>query len=130
MLCQLLVDQSRCVCFQHAAHSASEDDDGVTPSTAAANGNDVAASGAVIPAPPDGGATAVVLRTGIYTSQGISIRMLSLALGIILCYDGNAGELMRTIIHGTQRVTAGNKEALFFILGLLVFAVAARSAFI
>lgn len=57
-----------------------------------------------IPSPPDSGALAVVARTGFETSQG---------------------QLVRTMIFSSEKVGAGNKEAYFFILGLLVFAVAA-----
>lgn len=54
--------------------------------------------------PPDNGALAVVTRTGFETSQG---------------------SLVRTMIFSTERVGAGNKEAYFFILFLLIFAIAA-----
>lgn len=54
--------------------------------------------------PPDSGALAVVTRTGFETSQG---------------------SLVRTMIFSTERVGAGNKEAYFFILFLLIFAIAA-----
>ena len=54
--------------------------------------------------PPDNGAMAVVVRTGFETSQG---------------------SLVRTMIYSTERVSAGNVEALFFILFLLIFAIAA-----
>ncbi|KAL8822994.1 MAG: hypothetical protein Q9191_006282 [Dirinaria sp. TL-2023a] len=54
--------------------------------------------------PPDGGAMAIVIKTGFETSQG---------------------SLVRTMIYTTERVSAGNVEALFFILFLLVFAIAA-----
>ncbi|KAK9453271.1 hypothetical protein V1511DRAFT_89513 [Dipodascopsis uninucleata] len=54
--------------------------------------------------PPDGGALAVATKTGFETSQG---------------------SLVRTMIFSTERVDAGNKEALFFILFLLIFAIAA-----
>ncbi|KAK7203656.1 cation transporting ATPase [Myxozyma melibiosi] len=57
-----------------------------------------------IPLPPDGGAIAVATRTGFETSQG---------------------SLVRTMIFSTERVGAGNAEALFFILFLLIFAIAA-----
>lgn len=57
-----------------------------------------------IPLPPDGGALAVVTKTGFETSQG---------------------SLVRVMIFSTERVGAGNKEAYFFILFLLVFAIAA-----
>lgn len=57
-----------------------------------------------VPAPPDNGAMAVVMKTGFETSQG---------------------SLVRTMIYSTERVGAGNAEALFFILFLLVFAIAA-----
>ncbi|KAK0717803.1 hypothetical protein B0T26DRAFT_872170 [Lasiosphaeria miniovina] len=57
-----------------------------------------------VPAPPDNGAMAIVTKTGFETSQG---------------------SLVRTMIYSTERVSAGNAEALFFILFLLVFAIAA-----
>ncbi|PRT55172.1 Manganese-transporting ATPase 1 [Wickerhamiella sorbophila] len=59
-----------------------------------------------IPAPPDQGALAVAIRTGFETSQG---------------------SLVRVMIFSTERVGAGNKEAYFFILFLLVFAIAASA---
>ncbi|AGO11124.1 AaceriAFR354Cp [[Ashbya] aceris (nom. inval.)] len=57
-----------------------------------------------IPAPPDGGALAVVAKTGFETSQGA---------------------LVRVMIYSSERVSVGNKEALYFILFLLIFAIAA-----
>lgn len=57
-----------------------------------------------VPAPPDKGAMAIVLKTGFETSQG---------------------SLVRTMIYSTERVSANNAEALFFILFLLIFALAA-----
>lgn len=57
-----------------------------------------------VPAPPDNGAMAIVVKTGFETSQG---------------------SLVRTMIYSTERVSANNAEALFFILFLLVFAIAA-----
>ncbi|KAK4163309.1 putative type V cation-transporting ATPase [Cladorrhinum sp. PSN259] len=57
-----------------------------------------------VPPPPDNGAMAIVTKTGFETSQG---------------------SLVRTMIYSTEHVSAGNAEALFFILFLLVFAIAA-----
>jgi manganese-transporting P-type ATPase len=57
-----------------------------------------------VPPPPDKGAIAVVLKTGFETNQG---------------------SLVRTMIYATERVSANNAEALWFILFLLVFAIAA-----
>jgi manganese-transporting P-type ATPase len=54
--------------------------------------------------PPDNGAMAVIVKTGFETSQG---------------------SLVRTMIYSTERVSANNVEALWFILFLLVFALAA-----
>lgn len=61
------------------------------------------ATGAV-PAAPDNGALAYVVKTGFETSQGSLVRMM---------------------IFSSERVSVGNKEAFFFILFLLVFAIAA-----
>ena len=54
--------------------------------------------------PPDNGALAIVVKTGFETSQG---------------------SLVRTMIFSTERVSADNAEALYFILFLLMFAIAA-----
>ncbi|KAH8168686.1 e1-E2 ATPase domain-containing protein [Sarocladium implicatum] len=57
-----------------------------------------------VPAAPDNGAMAIVVKTGFETSQG---------------------SLVRTMIYSTERVSANNFEALLFILFLLIFAIAA-----
>ncbi|SCU88127.1 LAMI_0D08878g1_1 [Lachancea mirantina] len=57
-----------------------------------------------VPNPPDEGALAVVVKTGFETSQG---------------------SLVRVMIFSAERISAGNQEALFFILFLLIFAIVA-----
>ncbi|KAL2003842.1 hypothetical protein VTN02DRAFT_2059 [Thermoascus thermophilus] len=57
-----------------------------------------------VPHPPDNGALGIVIKTGFETSQG---------------------NLVRTMIYSTERVSANNVEALLFILFLLMFALAA-----
>lgn len=87
---------------------------------------------------PDGGCLAVVLRTGFETSQGERPR-LALVTGdpaegdvfslleakLTLSGFNGTGQLMRTILYSTERVTGNNWETGVFILFLLVFAVAA-----
>ncbi|OLY78957.1 Manganese-transporting ATPase 1 [Smittium mucronatum] len=55
---------------------------------------------------PDNGCLCVVLRTGFGTSQG---------------------ELVRTMVHSTQQVSANNMESYLFILFLLMFAIMASA---
>lgn len=57
-----------------------------------------------VPIPPDHGALAVVTKTGFETSQG---------------------SLVRVMIYASERVGVDNKEALMFILFLLIFAIVA-----
>ncbi|OBA22885.1 P-type ATPase [Metschnikowia bicuspidata var. bicuspidata NRRL YB-4993] len=58
----------------------------------------------IVPVAPDGGALAYVCKTGFETSQGSLVRMM---------------------IFSSERVSVDNKEAFFFILFLLIFAIAA-----
>lgn len=61
-------------------------------------------SNSIVPVSPDQGALAVVTKTGFETSQG---------------------SLVRVMIYSAERVSVGNKEALYFILFLLIFAIVA-----
>jgi len=56
--------------------------------------------------PPDGGCLGIVLRTGFGTTQG---------------------QLVRTMIYSTEKVSVNNIESLLFILFLLIFAIAASA---
>jgi cation-transporting ATPase 13A1 len=77
----------------------------VSHGTAAEDGYSAASKlSSGLPPPPDKGAIAVVVKTGFETSQG---------------------SLVRTMIYSTERVSANNVEALFFILFLCIFAIAA-----
>lgn len=58
----------------------------------------------IVPVAPDNGALAYVCKTGFETSQGSLVRMM---------------------IYSSERVSVDNKEAFFFILFLLIFAIAA-----
>lgn len=69
-----------------------------------ANAPDVDTSN--LPTPPDGGCLAMVLKTGFGSSQG---------------------QLIRTMIFSTERVSANNLESFLFIAFLLVFAIAASA---
>lgn len=57
-----------------------------------------------VPIPPDSGALAIVTKTGFETSQG---------------------SLVRVMVYSSERVSVDNKEALYFILFLLNFAIIA-----
>ena len=88
---------------------------------------------------PDGGCLAVVLRTGFETSQGASHRITHKGMGLLVLFRGcgetssnccplhHAGQLMRTILYSSERVTSNNLETGVFIAFLLVFAVSASA---
>lgn len=76
----------------------------VTPPSAAEAEDAPLAGVGALPPPPDGGCVAVVTKTGFETAQGT---------------------LVRVMIFATEHVGVGNAEALFFILFLLQFAIAA-----
>lgn len=83
-----------------------------------------------IPKPPDGGCPAYVLRTGAGAcvwDRGLrpvaSPRPSTLCAGFYTAQ----GNLMRTFLYASERVTGNNVETFLFILFLLVFAIAASA---
>lgn len=74
------------------------------PNTSAEGAEQLPNIASGVPNPPDNGALGIVIKTGFETSQG---------------------NLVRTMIYSTERVSANNVEALLFILFLLIFALAA-----
>jgi cation-transporting ATPase 13A1 len=81
-------------------------EDTTTSSSGTASDQQNITSSRRIPKPPDKGAVAYVLRTGFGTTQG---------------------ELMRTILFATERVSVGDSETLLLLLIMLVFAIIASS---
>lgn len=72
-----------------------------------------------------GGAVGYVLRTGFETSQVRPVVLLFVALHSVS--HTTQGKLLRTILFGTERMTANSREALAFIAVLLLFAVTASA---